>query len=283
MKISISGSGGLIGRRLTEWWSPQHTLRPVRREMLYGSNSALSAELADSDVLIHLSGAPLLKRWTPAYREIIRSSRVDTSLRLAEAVSGKTCRVHTILLASAVGIYDDHQIQTEQNCSLAEDFTAEICKAWEKAGEAFPAKCRLVRFRLGIVLDPAGGALRRMLPAFRAGFGASIGSGRQMMSWIHHHDLCRAFSYALEEDISGTFNLCSPKPVSNLEFSKTLGKVLKRPCRLRIPEALLKLVYGEAAGILSSGQEVIPERLIRAGFRFDFPEAGPALKQLLKI
>jgi uncharacterized protein (TIGR01777 family) len=180
---------------------------------------------------------------------------------------------------SAVGFFGtDLEARFTEDSAGADDVLGRLCRAWEDAADAAPAPCRVVKLRIGIVLGPDGGALGKMLPVFRSGFGGPLGSGRQWMSWIHRHDLCRLIATALEDtSYRGVYNAVAPAPARMATFAATLGRTLGRPSLLPVPGPILQLLLGDGAKVVLEGQQVLPRRLEAQGFRFQYPELSAAL------
>ena len=180
---------------------------------------------------------------------------------------------------SAVGYYGASlQAQFSESSPAGSDFLAEICQQWEAVADQVPTGCRLVKLRIGIVLAADGGALGKMLPVFRMGFGGPVGTGRQWMSWIHRHDLCRLIATSLEDgSYSGVYNAVSPQPTTMGAFADALGQALGRPSLLPVPAPVLQLLLGDGAQVVLEGQQVLPERLLAKGFSFSYPELNAAL------
>ena len=181
--------------------------------------------------------------------------------------------------ASAVGYYGTSlEARFDEQSPAGEDFLGQLCQRWEQAALAAPSPCRVVVLRLGIVLGPDGGALGKMLPVFRAGFGGPVGSGRQWMSWIHRHDLCRMIATGLEDPgWSGVYNAVSPEPTRMGIFATALGRCLRRPSLLPVPGPILQLLLGDGAQVVLEGQQVLPGRALAQGFQWQYPELNGAL------
>ncbi len=243
-------------------------------------------QLAGVTAAIHLSGANLSgQRWTPAFKREIVESRIKPTHALSVLLAGLRPKPSVMVCASAIGIYGGRgdELLTESS-QPGTGFLPETCVAWEEATRpAEDAGIRVVHARFGVVLSPAGGALKEMLPLFRLGLGGRLGNGRQWLSWVTLEDACRALLFALEqESLAGPMNVVSPQPVTNREFTRQLGHVLHRPTLLPAPAAALKLVFGEMAGatILES-ERVLPTRLQAAGFSFNSPDLATGLKSIL--
>lgn len=243
-------------------------------------HDGLQQALAAAEGVVNLAGEPIAEqRWTPAHRRELLASRVDTTRHLVAAMAALPQPPAVLVNASAVGYYGTSTEASYTEVSPAgSDYLAEICQRWEEAAAAVPAATRLVRLRIGIVLGPDGGALGKMLPVFRLGFGGPVGSGRQWMSWIHRHDLCRLIATALEDGAyRGTYNAVAPEPVTMAAFAAALGRQLGRPSLLPVPGPVLQLLLGDGAQVVLEGQRVLPEQLLAQGFRFHYPELSAAL------
>jgi uncharacterized protein (TIGR01777 family) len=283
MKIVVSGSTGLVGSALQPVLvRAGHDVVPLVRRPPAPGERAIQwnpargtidrAGLEGADAVIHLAGENVFGRWTPAKKNRIRDSRVLGTQLVSDALAGLNRRPRTLLAASAVGYYGDRgdEMLTEQSAP-GEDFLAHVSREWEAAtGAATRAGIRVVNLRFGIVLTATGGALAKMLPPFRLGLGGHIGSGNQYVSWIAMDDVLAAIVFALStETLVGPVNMTSPNPVTNRELAKALGKVLGRPAIVAVPSFALRMAFGpEGAGMLQSGQRVLPERLRAAGFRY---------------
>ena len=298
LRIAVTGASGLIGRALVPFLTTggHHVVRVVHgRRAGEGEASwdwhlgRIEAQrLEGLDAVIHLAGENIAARWTPDRRRRIRDSRGIGTRFLAETLGRLNRRPAVLVSASAVGIYGNRgdETLTEESATLAPapDFLTEVGREWEAATEpASAAGIRAVLPRFGLVLTPAGGVLGRMLPPFQAGVGGPLGSGRQQMSWIAMDDLLGAIHHLLMTDsLSGPVNATAPHPVTNREFTATLGRVLNRPALLPVPAPALRLAFGEMADVaILSSQRVLPARLQASGFGFRYPELEPALRHLL--
>jgi len=232
-----------------------------------------------------LAGENVFGRWSPAKKQRIRDSRVQGTRLLCDALAGLQHRPATLLAASAIGYYGDRGDEpvTEESAP-GEDFLAHVARDWEAAtAAATRAGIRVVNMRNGVVLTTTGGALAKMLPAFRLGLGGPVGSGNQYLSWIALGDIINAILHLLtKSDLVGPVNMTAPAPVTNREFAKALGKVLGRPAVVTVPAFALRMAFGtEGAAMLQSGQRVLPARLLASGFDFSFTEVELALRHLL--
>ena len=243
---------------------------------------AAARDCTGSDAIVNLAGAPIAKRWTPAYKAEIRRSRVELTRALVERIAGFERKPRAYVSASAVGYYGTSLTATFVETSFSgDDFLAHVCVDWEReAARAQEAGMRVAMVRTGLVLGNDGGALPIMLPAFRLGLGGKLAGGRQWMSWIHVDDLVDTYVHAIG-NVSGAVNGTAPEPMTNAAFTQTLGRVLRRPTLLGIPAVALEALFGEGAEILTQGQRVLPERMLASGHRFRFPQLEPALRALL--
>src|SRR5437667_1964838 len=293
MRIVVSGSTGLIGTALVQALKLRsHEVLPlVRRRVAVGEQAVAwdpergmidRDELEGIDVVIHLAGENVFGRWSAAKKQRIRESRVQGTRLLSDGLVGLTRPPQALLAASAIGYYGDRGDEVVSEWSApGEDFLAYVSRDWEGATTAAArAGIRVVNMRFGVVLTTAGGALAKMLPAFRLGLGGRVGSGNQYLSWIALDDALNAILHLLTKpDLVGPVNMTAPAPVTNREFAKALGKVLGRPAVVAVPAFALRMAFGaEGAAMLQSGQRVLPARLIASGFSFSLQEVGQALR-----
>jgi uncharacterized protein len=287
----MTGATGFLGRALAAELLAQgcelsvYSRDPARaRRKLGGQVAAFSAwhdAPTQADAVINLAGEPLIGgRWTAAKKDQIRASRIGTTHGLVQWMSRMQLRPDVLISGSAVGYYgySDEQVFGEQDPS-GSDFGARLCADWEASARAAEAlNVRVCLLRTGVVLHRSGGALKRMLPAFQLGLGGPIASGQQWFSWIHLNDWLAAVLFLLRKnDLSGAFNLTAPQPMRNQEFSQHLANSLGKPCALRVPAFVLKLMAGEGAELLLNGQRVMPNRLLESGFVFARPDLQHAL------
>ena len=290
-RIAISGSSGLIGTALVgHLKSEGHTVqRLVRRAPVAADEVAWDAQtgfvdltaLAGVDAIIHLAGVGVGdKRWTKRYKSEILNSRLLGTTTIAKAVA--ELKPQVFISASAIGWYGESGnravVETDR---VGDDFLAAVCREWESAAD-LAADVRTVKIRTGLVLDPTGGALGKMLPLFRLGFGGKLGSGKQWWSWITLHDQIRAIVFALENPISGPVNVTSPNPVTNQEFTSALARALHRPALFPAPAIALKIALGGFSSEVLGSKKVIPHVLQEAGFTWDYPHITEALNQLVQ-
>jgi uncharacterized protein len=290
-RIAITGSSGLIGTALVgHLKSEGHTVqRLVRRapiavdEVTWDPQTGyvdLSA-LEGVDAVIHLAGAPVDgKRWSKKYRAEILNSRLLGTTTIAKAVA--TVKPAVFISASAMGWYGESGnravIETDR---VGDDFLAAVCREWEAAAD-LAGDVRTVKLRTGLVLDPTGGALGKMLPLFRLGFGGKLGSGKQWWSWITLHDVVRAIDFALVENISGAINLTTPNPVTNQEFTSALARAVHRPALFPAPAIALKIALGGFSNEILGSKRVLPQVLQDAGFTWNYPHITETLDALVK-
>jgi len=284
--IAISGASGFVGVHLTR--ALQHEgwrVVALSRQDFTGSATVLAERLQGAGGVINLAGATILGRWTPAYKKTLVESRIGVTRRLVEAMAAMPVpeRPELFLSTSAVGYYAAGRCHTEENHIPADDFLGHLTRDWER--EAWGAKAlgiRTIVFRLGVVLGSDGGALKQMLPPFRLGLGGTIGSGAQAFPWIHLDDLVTAYLAAMANPTwEGAYNLTAPEPTTNAGLTRALGAALSRPTCFSVPEFILRLRFGEGASVLTHGQEVIPKRLLEAGFQFTYPTIDQAVRQCI--
>jgi hypothetical protein len=263
-----------------------HAVRIVPWQGFRGPTEELSNALGDCDVVINLSGAPIADgRWTPQAKDQLRASREGTTTAIVTTLARIKTRPVLLINASAIGYYGpqgDEEL-TEESPS-GEGFLAGLCREWEGAARAAERLgVRVVTPRIGVVLGRDGGVLAKMLPIYRLGLGGPLGHGRQWMSWIHLDDLVELLMFLMNNAASGPVNATAPHPVTNAEFSKTLGRTLGKPAFLRTPGFVMKLAFGEMADeLLLTGQRVLPRRAQSMGFHFRFPFIAGALNDLFR-
>lgn len=291
MHVVMTGATGFLGRALANELLAHgaelsvYSRDPARARRKLGNQVNAFAAWHDAptqaDAVINLAGEPLIGgRWTATKKDQIRASRITTTHGLVQWLSRMQLRPDVLLSGSAIGYYgySDDAVFSESD-SPGKDFGAILCADWEASARAAEAlNVRVCLLRTGVVLHRQGGALKRMLPAFRLGLGGPIASGQQAFSWIHLDDWLSAVIFLLRKtDASGAFNLTAPQPVSNAEFSQALAGALRKPCALRLPAFVLKAMAGEGAELMLKGQRVMPNRLLEAGFVFSRPDLQHAL------
>lgn len=297
VKLLISGGTGFIGTPLCRTLA-QHghallvlTRRPAAQSppqggrLLSWESDEWRCALPQVDGVINLAGESIADgRWTPAKKQRIRASRLETTRRLVGAIAASAKKPAVFVNASAIGYYGPRgdEALTERD-PTGEGFLAELCQAWEaEAQQAEPLGVRVARLRIGLVFGMGGGALAKMEPPFRFFLGGPLGSGRQWVSWIHRQDLIELMEWILTHpEVSGAVNATAPQPVTMRELCATLGRVMHRPSWLPVPAAALRLLMGEMADLLLTGQRVLPAAAQSSGFTFRFPELTPALEACL--
>lgn len=285
MKIALSGSTGFVGTHLgTTLKRYGHVVVPLCRSN-FNRGVVHLAELIDGcDAVINLAGAPINRRWTASYKRTMVASRVETTRMLVEAMARTGRRPRTFISTSAIGAFDDTGRYTEEDAPNATDFLGRLAKEWEAAArQAEALEIRTLIFRFALVLGDDGGLMKQLLTPFRLGLGGPIGDGRQAFSWVHIDDLVDAYLFALKvTSLHGVLHIAAPNPATNLAFTRTLGDALHRPTLLRVPPTLLKLVFGEGASAMTSGQWVVSKRLPELGFQFRYPELELAVNDLVQ-
>lgn len=281
MKIAITGASGFVGSYLSSYFGAAHTIVAIKREELYDP-AKLTARLEGVDCLINLAGAPILARWSEEYKQILRSSRIDTTRHLIKALQSCPTKPALFISTSAIGIYDNQGTYTEEDTPQGRDFLANLVRDWEsEALEANTLGIRTVIFRLGVVLGKEGGMMKNVRTPFSWGLGGVIGTGKQKFSWIHVRDVAKAMEFAWDNPtLSGIYNLTAPQPSTNEAFTKLYGSLLRRPTFLPVPLWVLQMIFGEGSKVLSDGQAIIPQRLLQAGFSFQYPTLQAALEEI---
>ena len=304
MRLLLLGCTGFVGRELVpQLLQAGHQLTLVSRRLARGyaaeqadgrvtwlqfdpavesswQDSALLSALAQADGVVNLAGEPIAeKRWTTSHLKVLEDSRLETTRLLVEALKACATPPAVLVNASAIGFYGTSPEQRFVESSPAgSDFLASLCSRWEAAAAEVPAATRQLTLRIGIVIAADGGALGKMLPVFRTGFGGPIGSGQQWMSWIHRSDLCALILRGLEDAAwSGVVNAVAPQPVSMARFAQELGRCLGRPSLLPVPGPVLQVLLGDGAKVVLEGQQVASDRLPELGFSFRYPDLPAAL------
>jgi uncharacterized protein len=297
MRVAVTAASGLIGAALTADLaaSGADVVRLVRRQALSPAEIGWDPRQAAGgldprglrgvDAVVHLSGAPVApRRWTQARKALLRSSRVESTRTVVSAMVAADPPPRVLLCASAIGYYGDTGARAvDESAPAGAGFLAELARDWEAAAEpARAAGIRVVHLRSGLVLAASGGMLGSLLPPFRFGLGARLGSGRQYLSWISLADEISAIRFLLgSAGAEGAFNLTAPRPVTNAEFTGALARALGRPAAFVLPSAVLRAALGEVAGELLGSIRAVPARLEAAGFTFAHPDIATALSDLL--
>jgi len=295
--ILITGGTGLVGKKLSDLLSGSgyniiHLSRgkkkgkyPTYRWDLKNKEIDLEA-LEIADYIIHLAGAGVAdKKWSNSWKQEIISSRIDSTFLLNDAINNNGMEIKHFISASAIGYYgiDSGDELVDESSAIGKGFLAGVVRDWEcevRRFEKLNIKTSIVR--IGIVLDKEGGALEKMIQPVKLGVGAPLASGNQYMSWTHVDDLCKIFEFIIKEGHTGIYNGVAPNPVMNKDFTKTLGKILKKPVFLpNVPSFALKMMFGEMASILIGGNNVSSKKIEDLGFNFQYPILEEALENLL--
>jgi uncharacterized protein (TIGR01777 family) len=295
MRILITGGTGFIGQalcpRLAAAGHEVVLLSRQAKPRLPGGASSSVTRLDDLDAggfggVINLAGEPIGEgRWTPARRKLLLDSRIGTTSRLIEWMQRAKRPPGVLVSASAVGYYGEQgEREVTEDTQPTPGFTHDLCAAWEReAGRATDLGVRLCIPRIGVVLDRDGGALAKMLPAFRMGAGGRLGSGQHWFPWIHREDMAAILQWLLENPAaSGAYNASAPNPATNDAFTRALGRALGRPTLLPMPAAALKLLFGEMSELLLVSDRMVPKRLLQEGFRFRYPNLDGALAAIFR-
>ncbi|MFC1917545.1 TIGR01777 family oxidoreductase [Chloroflexota bacterium] len=294
MKILITGSSGLIGTSLLRSLKTSgNTILSLSRtpgtDGFKWDPAKGEIDLPDNvnvDAVIHLAGENIARaRWSKAQKELILDSRLKGTRLLVDSIIRLQPRPKTLISASGIGIYGDrHDVLLDEDDQLGEGFLVNVAQEWEAVTSvALESGMRVANLRMGVVMDKEGGVLKRLLPLFKYGFGAVLGSGNQYMSWIMIDDVIKATEYILNnENIKGPVNMVAPNPVTNKEFTKELGIVLQRPTILKIPSWAIQALYGEMGKeLLLTSTRALPHRLKSSGFDFQFPYLREGLRHIL--
>jgi hypothetical protein len=293
MNILMTGATGFIGRTLVQrlqqdghrvhaWVRDHARARKLLNPQVLASESLTQHLSNPIDVVVNLAGEPIAdKRWTPQRKQALRSSRIDLTQTLIEALERNGQQPGAFISGSAIGFYGSQppDLTLDEDSGFAAGFTHELCADWEQAALQYRAEnSRVCLLRTGVVLGKGGGALAKMLPPFKLGLGGPIGDGRQIMSWIHLDDWINACMHLIEnQGLAGAFNFTAPEPVSNQQFTAALARAVRRPAIFRVPCKVLELAMGEASELLCQGQKVVPRRLLGSGFEFAHTDIQDAM------
>jgi uncharacterized protein (TIGR01777 family) len=304
VKVAVTGATGTIGRAvvraLVDGGDSVVALSrdPDRARSVLGeavetvawrdpqSEPAPAEAFRDASAVIHLLGEPVSQRWTGAAKRAIRDSRVLGTRNLVATLKETGPRLRTLVSQSATGFYGARGSEPlDESAAPGDDFLAGVVREWEaeaqKASE--DAGLRVAICRTGVVLSADGGALEKMMPFFKMGLGGPVAGGKQYVPWIHLEDVVGALLFALdEEDAEGPLNLTAPRPATNAELSKALGRAIRRPAFLPVPGFAVKALYGEMATIVTTGARVVPKRLEELGYEFDHPELDQAMRAAVR-
>ncbi|MGZ4313324.1 MAG: TIGR01777 family oxidoreductase [Solirubrobacteraceae bacterium] len=303
MRVLITGATGTIGLALADALTARGdqvvalSRDPERGQRVLGEGVEVHAwpdpegeappaeALAGADAVVNLFGEPVAQRWTDTAKQRIRDSRVRSTRSVVAALMAlpEDARPRVLISQSATGYYGPRgDAPLDEEASPGDDFLAEVVVAWEREATAAESSARVVRTRTGVVLAPSGGALAKMLPFFKLGLGGPVAGGHQYVPWIHLDDVVGALMHCLDrEDAVGPVNVTAPEPVTNAELSRALGHALGRPAVLPVPGVAVKLLYGEMAEMVTTGQRAIPARLRELGYAFRHPGIELALKDVL--
>ena len=288
--VAIAGASGFLGGALARHLTQAgHTVRRIGRASSRGvdfhwdldAGRLDPAALDGADAVVNFAGSTIAQRWTREHKQAILTSRVRSTEVLAKTMVAVRSPPRVFLAMSAIGIYGARGDEVLDEASApGRGFLADVVQRWEQAATpARDAGVRVVHPRLGLVMHPGGGVLAKLIPVYNLGGGGKIGKGTQWMSWIGLHDMLRALDFLIAtESIGGPVNVNAPNPVTNAQFSHTLGEALHRPALATVPEFAIKLMFGEMGEeTLLSGQRVVPKCLSDNGFRFDYPQLAGAL------
>lgn len=282
MNICILGGTGFVGQYLKTYLSPKNSVKAYGREA-FSTAEDLAKKLENQNLIIMLAGANVGQRWSKKHKQALWDSRINTNALLEKAIALCQTPPKRIFSASAIGVYPQNTCTNplDESCTLiGNGDLGKLGQAWEAA--SLKLTPQPVIFRFGVVLGKHGGALAKMLPAFKLGLGGPVAGGQQAFSWIQIEDLARAMEFVIEHpQLNGVINVTAPNPVTNHEFGATLAKALHRPFWLPLPAWQLKLMFGEGAQVLTHSSAILPKRLLDAGFEFKYAEIESAIKASL--
>jgi uncharacterized protein (TIGR01777 family) len=305
MRVTVTGATGLLGTALVAALRDRGakvtvlSRDPERARARLGSSGQPALEatrwdpvnerapvtaLAGRDAVVHLAGENVAQRWTTTAKQAIRDSRVTGTRNLVEGIAAAEERPRTLVSGSAIGYYGARGDEPlDEDAPAGAGFLGGVCAAWERESDrARELGLRVVQLRTGVVLDSGGGALARMLTPFRLGVGGPVAGGRQYMSWVHSEDLVGLALAAIDDERwSGPINATAPEPVSNRDFSRALGKALRRPSLLPVPGLAMRMAYGEMSQVITTGARVLPAKALVLGYRFHHPRLDEALRSAL--
>jgi hypothetical protein len=284
MKIAICGISGLVGSKLQEMFASKHNDVIGVKIRENTKIEDIAKEIEACDVLINLSGTSIITRWSESYKKVLYNSRIHTTKKLVDAMALCSEKPKLFISASAVGIYDSEAKHDDNSQDFADDYLSYICKDWEaqaRRSETFGV--RSVQTRFGVIYAKEGGAMEKMLPPFKMGFGGKLGEGHQIISWIHIEDLVRAYEFIIKTpELKGAINFTTPHSLSNIQQTQIIGKVLHRPTFFGVPEFVIKLIFGEGSAVMLDSKDVYPRKLLESGFEFKYPYFEDALKDIVR-
>jgi len=296
-KILITGGTGLVGRHLSSRLHAQghqvvHLSRSENSQSTYptyrwdiATGYIDEKAMSGVDYIVHLAGAGVAdKRWTDERKQVILDSRTESIRLLYKNVRDQSVQLKAFISASAIGYYgaDTGSNLLDEESAAGSDFLAEVVKQWESEADRFKEICPVCKVRIGVVLDADGGAMKEILKPINYYVGAPLGSGKQLMSWIHIDDLVSMFEYVIENQLTGTYNATAPNPVTNEALTKELAGVTGKPLWLpNVPAFVMKVILGEMAQIVLGGSKVSSEKIRKAGFTFKFTQIEDAVKDLI--
>jgi len=284
MIIAITGSTGFIGRNVKSHFVKKGMkIISVPREILYNKNS-IQEQLQGVDVIIHLAGYPITKRWTAKNKRKIYESRAITTQNIVEAINKMDTPPSTFISTSAVGIYNNIHYHDESSEDFATNFLGDICLAWEAPLlQINQEKTRTIITRLGVILGKDGGIIKQLLPIFKIGLGGKIGHGEFAMPFIHILDLIHFYDEAVSnEKYQGIYNLVAPHIMTNEEFTNAFANALNKKARFTIPVFALKLLFGKGIMTVINNPIVIPKQLLQTGYNYEYDQINDALDQIIK-
>jgi uncharacterized protein (TIGR01777 family) len=279
-KVAITGATGYIAGELIKELKDYEIIRLIREDFKLDKQQ-LSEKIAGVDVIINMAGYPIVKKWTNSNKRKIYESRINTTSKLVDAISLLNKKIH-LINASAIGIYGEEGIHKENSNSFSDGFIFRVLMDWEReAMKAAGPMNKITIIRIGIVLSNKSILIKKILPFFRLGVGGKIGNGRQWMSFVHIYDLIQAIRFIIERETEGVVNITAPNNTTNKEFTKAIASLMHKPAFLTIPVFILKLLYGNGAKIIYTGQRVFPEKLLNQGYSFKYSDIYSALEEII--
>lgn len=278
--IVLCGITGFTGKFISNHlMSLGYEVKGITRQDLLKNDAHVKSIIANSKALINLAGAPIMKRWSKKWRNEIYNSRILITQRLVHIMNDMNNPPEVFMSSSAIGIYDSIHFHAEDSEYYDNGFLGKICIDWEKEAIKASPKIRVIIFRLGVVLSRHGGALKQLIIPFKMGVGGRVGSGLQYFPFVHIDDVCDFVNWAVTNNSAyGIYNIVAPQIINNKQFTSALANVIKMPAFFTVPSFVLKVLYGEAAQIVTTGQQVKPTRLLAHGFNFRFPDIYKALE-----